>query len=73
MRRLPVCLLLILAILQFTFVDAQKLTDEWRVLKKTITHQNGEKNVYEYLYSYDNRIKSVKYLSSRGALILSII
>ncbi|MEO5948602.1 MAG: C1 family peptidase [Chitinophagaceae bacterium] len=73
MRHLSVSLFLILAIVYSTSVDAQNLTDNWRVLTKTITHQNGEKNVYEYLYSYDNRIKSVKYLSSRGSLFLSII
>lgn len=74
MRRLPIlCLFFILATIKFSSVEAQEVTNAWRVLTKTITNQRGEKNVYEYLYSYDNRIKTVKYLGPRGTLYLSII
>lgn len=49
MRRLPVfCLLIILVMLQFTSVDAQKLTDEWRVIKKLRTETNGQQYSFGY-------------------------
>ena len=73
MRRLPVFYLtFVLAILQFTSVDAQKLMDEWRVIKKLRTETNGQQSIIEYTYSQDGTIKTVKYLNAKGALSLII-
>ena len=73
MRRLPVfCLLFILAMLQFSSVDAQKLADEWRVIKKVRTETNGQQYGFEYTYNQDGTIKTVKYLTATGALSLII-
>jgi hypothetical protein len=73
MSRFPFyCCLWILAILQFNSVDAQKLTDEWRVIKKTRTETNGQKFLLEYTYANDGGIESVKYLTIGGAVNITI-
>ena len=73
MRRLSVfCLLFILAMLQFSSVDAQKLADEWRVIKKVRTETNGQQYGFEYTYNQDGTIKTVRYLTATGALSLII-
>ncbi len=72
MRHLSVYLFLITAILYCTSLDAQKLTDEWRVTKKIRTETNGQKSLSEYTYTNDGRIESVKYLTTGGAVNITI-
>jgi copper chaperone CopZ len=66
---LPILVALFIA----TNATAQNdLTKTWRIIKKVRTETNGQQYTFEYAYTNEGRIQTVKYLSATGTPTITI-
>lgn len=67
-----ICLLFLFIVCAALSATAQRASNDWRVTKKERTVNTGQKFMYDYTYSSDGRIESVKYYSATGILTSTI-
>ena len=66
-------LLTLVALFITTNATAQNdLTKTWRIIKKVRTEVNGQQYTFEYAYTNEGRIQTVKYLSATGTPTITI-